>query len=94
METFNTTPSWRALIAPMLSVMTNTEASHEATRLVTLELERCACIADAMPDILDIVLLSPSTVGVKAIREKVRQSLIDSGATAIVEMKMKGLDDV
>ena len=45
-----------------------------------------------MPDILDIVLLSSSTVGVKAIREKVRQSLIDSGATAIVEMK--GLDDV
>jgi hypothetical protein len=92
METINITPSWRALIAPMLSVLTNTEASHEATRLVTLELERCACIADAMPDILDIVLLCPNGTPLEEVRANVRQSLIDSGATAIVEMK--GLDDV
>jgi hypothetical protein len=92
METINITPSWRALIAPMLSVLTNTEASHEATRLVESELERCARIADALPDVLDKILLCPNGTPLEEVRANVRQSLIDSGVTAIVEMKVNEME--
>tara|TARA_R100000781_G_scaffold80483_2_gene49676 strand:- start:3297 stop:3617 length:321 start_codon:yes stop_codon:yes gene_type:complete len=90
------TPTWSGLIYPMLAVLGDPKVDETTRARLTFELERCARIADALPEILEIVLLSPSTVGLKALRDKVRQSLIDSGATITADMdvRFKDLGDV
>lgn len=46
MKTIDLTPSWSALIHPMVLVLRNPDASQEAIELITEELMRLAKFAD------------------------------------------------
>ena len=47
MKTIDITPTWASLILPMIEVLKNPNASHEAKNDITYELIRLAKVVDA-----------------------------------------------